>query len=192
MRDLVFPAVVVLGVFVATGLLVVAGHYDRFSEATQDASASTRIERYQQLHAIASGEAAAQTAATVLSPGRDPGSTVARLAYRTMFELSSPVAATHVLLSAGSFYSGSRLVQGWDSAADLVFGSKIARLTDSELGLYAYWIVHGQDQWGPDDLIKTRRLVLDRLVDGDLIDQETHRALNAAALVLRPTPIPIN
>ena len=191
-RDHILPVCSVLGLFTFAIFLIVAGHSESFDRVTLRAAVHPELsERVYRIHLAATGRIPTDTAARLISTEHYPGSTVEGLAYRFLFEMY-PARAAGMILSKGEFQRGSARIRGWEQAAGIVFGARTGTLTDAELALYCHWVVSGQDDWSPDEILMTRQQLLSRLHRGNAIDHRTRERLSAQPLVLRPTPIPID
>jgi len=188
-RDSLAPMSYVLILFLALTTLVVLGHADGYNLLVQNTAAEPGLtERVRMLYPIVSREEVGAAAARILA--QDEG-WVSEGAYRVLVELHAEDAAT-MIVARGSFQRGRREILGWKHAADWVFGQLPQQLSDTELALYCYWVGHGQKGWGPDDLLVTRKVVLQRMLDAGFLTETDYHLEVERPLVLRPTPVPIN
>jgi hypothetical protein len=192
-RDTLIPIAIVGVVFGVGILLTVLGHRRQLDDLNLDADVDRAIvERVIQLQDVASGQDLRVSAASSINDRGSIAELVATSAFRILLELKDPIVSAGLVTDHGSFTYGTRKICGLNEAADLVFGTTAELLSDPEISLFCYWAVNGQDTWGPEAILATRRLVLRRLLAGRVITEHQFMHYDTKSLALRPTPIPIN
>ena len=192
-RDTWIPVGLVALLFILAGGLVLAGHHGRLTDRTSDHDHTAELTaRFAAIHDAAASRPLSLAAARSIAHGTGISGRIESAAFWVLFELGESETAARAVLENGHFDRGTLEIRGIDQMADLVFGTKAERLSDGELGLFCYWSAHGQDSWGPDDILEARQHVIDRMFERAAITAEARDSLTSKSLALRPTPIPID